>query len=105
MCSGLASAEGQAESSVLAAVGATPSQGRLLGCAQGMLLGLLGAAAGALLGGVASAALQVVTNAASAHLPWPDAVAAALAVPIVGGIAGAVAVQPRTRRRLLPRSD
>lgn len=99
---GLAAADGRADLSTLAAVGAAPRTRRLLAMAQAAVVALLGAILGALAGFVPAAALVETLGDWPLVVPWSILGAILVVVPLLA--AGCAGLFTRSRLPMLRRT-
>lgn len=83
---GLAAADGRADLSTLAAVGAAPRTRRLLAMSQAAVVAFLGAALGALAGFVPAAALVTTLGDWPLTIPWAVLGATLVVVPVLAAV-------------------
>jgi putative ABC transport system permease protein len=105
IATGLAAADGRADLSTLAAVGATPGLRRRLAGAQSLVTASLGTALGILAGLVPAIGLIRALNAPSGGLtqlqpwplvlPWPNLLVTAIVVPLLAALAAVLLTRSR----------
>jgi putative ABC transport system permease protein len=88
MAVALSAAEGRADQSTMAAVGAGPWRRRSLGGMHGLFLGLVGVLLGVFVGVPAGAALLQVDGAPGVAVPWLGVGSVLLVVPLLAWLAG-----------------
>jgi putative ABC transport system permease protein len=88
MAVALSAAEGRADQSTMAAVGAGPWRRRSLGAMHGLFLGVVGVLLGGVVGLPAGAALLQVDGAPGVSVPWLHVGITLLVVPLIAWLAG-----------------